>query len=207
MLISAEAYIKKVDGITTRSQGFQNQFQFANDIGSYEIKGIDLLLNKQFNSVISTWIGYSINKNNYTFNTINEGKSFRNNIDIRHALTFAGTYTYNDLKLALGLNWHSGKPTTLPDVNDDPEDDFITYSNPNSGNLEDYLRADCSATYTFRLSDATHAVFGASVWNVFNQKNIVNTYHILDRDNDNSISKVENQSLGITPNISLRLQF
>jgi hypothetical protein len=204
-LISAEAYIKKVDGITTRSQGFQNQFQFTNDIGSYEIKGIDFLLNKQFNSVVSTWIGYSINKNDYKFNTINNGMSFPNNVDIRHALTVAGTYTYNDLKLALGLNWHSGKPTTLPDINDDPQDDVITYAQPNSSNLVDYLRADCSATYTFHLSDATQAVFGASVWNVFNQKNIINAYYILD--NDNNISKIENQSLGITPNISLRLQF
>src|SRR5690606_10127300 len=33
-LLSAEAYFKQVEGITTRSQGFQNQYQFVNDIGS-----------------------------------------------------------------------------------------------------------------------------------------------------------------------------
>tara|TARA_R110002049_G_scaffold993_11_gene7231 strand:- start:14915 stop:17230 length:2316 start_codon:yes stop_codon:yes gene_type:complete len=205
VLISAEAYIKKVDGITTRSQGFQNQFQFVNDIGSYEIKGVDLLLNKQFNSVVSTWIGYSINKNDYTFQTINNGEPFPNNVDIRHALTVAGTYSFNDLKLALGLNWHSGKPTTLPDFNDDPDDDIITYANPNRSNLNDYLRADCSATYTFHLSDTTHAIFGASVWNILNKKNIINSYYTLD--SENMVNKVENQSLGVTPNISLRLKF
>ena len=91
---SAEAYLKDVDGITTRSQGFQNQYQFINTIGSYQIKGIDLLLNKQFNNVISSWIGYSFSKNEYTFDTLNNGASFPNNVDIRHALTVAGTYTY-----------------------------------------------------------------------------------------------------------------
>ena len=48
LLISAEAYLKDVDGITTRSQGFQNQYQFKNEVGSYRIKGIDFFIQKQF---------------------------------------------------------------------------------------------------------------------------------------------------------------
>ncbi len=205
LLVSVEAYIKHVEGITTRSQGFQNQYQFVKDIGSYQIKGVDILVNKQFNDVVSTWIGYSYSKNNYTFNTVNNGNSFPNNVDIRHALTMAGTYTYNNLKLALGLNWHSGKPTTNPIVNDEVVDGSINYESPNSSHLKDYLRADCSATYDFNISNNTLATIGASIWNVTNKKNVINTYYTLD-DND-VVSKVENQSLGITPNVSFRLQF
>ncbi|NCQ58577.1 MAG: TonB-dependent receptor, partial [Flavobacteriales bacterium] len=114
LLISAEAYIKYVDGITTRSQGFQNQYQFVNAVGSYQIKGVDFLLNKQFNDLISTWFSYTYSKNDYTFKTLNNGNPFPNNADIRHAISLAGTYTYNNIKLALGLNWHSGKPNTTP---------------------------------------------------------------------------------------------
>ena len=51
LLISLEAFIKDVDGITSRSQGFQNQYQFVNVIGKYQVKGIDLLINKQFSSL------------------------------------------------------------------------------------------------------------------------------------------------------------
>ncbi|MCL6295789.1 TonB-dependent receptor plug domain-containing protein [Jejuia spongiicola] len=205
LLISAEGYIKKVDGITTRSQGFQNQYQFINSVGSYQIKGFDFLVNKQFNNVVSTWLGYTYSKNDYTFPDLNNGNPFPNNADIRHVLALSGVYTYNDVKLALGLNWHSGKPTTLPDVNDDPSDNLITYAAPNSSNLDDYLRADCSATYAFDISDSSRAVVGASIWNIFNQKNIINTYYTLDTDN--MINKVENQSLGITPNVSIRVNF
>ncbi|MFD0989677.1 TonB-dependent receptor plug domain-containing protein [Mariniflexile jejuense] len=205
LLISAETYIKKVDGITTRSQGFQNQYQFVKAIGSYEIKGIDVLLNKQFYESVSTWISYSYNTNNYTFNTLNDGKPFPNNADIRHAVTFGSTYTINNFKFALGLNWHSGKPTTLPNTNDDPNDNEITYSNPNSTNLKDYLRADCSATYQFNISNTSKATVGASVWNISNKKNVINTYYNLD--SNNQIAKVENQSLGITPNVSFRVHF
>ncbi len=205
LLISAEGYLKKVDGITTRSQGFQNQYQFIKAIGSYEIKGVDVLINKQFNSIFSTWLSYSFSKNDYTFPTLNNGNSFPNNVDIRHALSLSGVYTYNDIKLALGLNWHSGKPTTLPDFNTDTSDRVITYTSPNSTNLNDYLRTDCSATYTFNLSENSHAIIGASVWNVLNKKNIINTYYTVD--SENMINKVENQSLGITPNVSIRVHF
>ncbi|MFH4963931.1 TonB-dependent receptor plug domain-containing protein [Gaetbulibacter sp. M235] len=205
LLISAESYIKKVDGITTRSQGFQNQYQFTNAIGSYQIKGIDVLINKQFNDLISTWIGYTYSKNDYTFDSLNNGESFPNNADIRHAVTLASTYTYEKIKFALGLNWHSGKPTTTTVANNEVVDGSINYEAPNSSNLKDYLRADCSATYEFDISNNTHATIGASVWNVTNKKNIINTYYTLD--NQETVSKVENQSLGITPNVSFRLRF
>jgi hypothetical protein len=205
LLISAETYIKKVDGITTRSQGFQNQYQFVNSIGNYEIKGIDFLLNKQFSDMVSTWVSYSYNTNNYTFDTLNNGKAFPNNADIKHAVTLGGTYTYNSFKFALGLNWHSGKPTTTPSENDDPNDDVITYENPNSSNLKDYLRTDCSATYQFHISNTSKASVGVSVWNISNKKNIINSYYTLD--DDNLVTKVENQSLGITPNVSFRVHF
>jgi len=208
LLISAEGYIKKVDGITTRSQGFQNQYQFTNAIGSYQIKGIDLLINRQFNNVVSTWIGYTYSKNDYTFDSLNNGESFPNNADIRHAVTLASTYTYNNIKFAMGLNWHSGKPSTTPVSNNEVVDGSINYEDPNSGNLKDYLRADCSVTYQFNVSNNTHATIGASVWNLTNKKNIINTYYtIYTIDNQEVVSKEENESLGITPNVSFRLQF
>ncbi len=206
LLISVEGYIKNVDGITTRSQGFQNQYQFEKAIGKYKIKGVDFLINKQFNSAISTWLSYSLSKNNYTFKTLNEGVPFPNNADIRHALSLSGIYNYNSFKIGLGLNWYSGKPTTLPDFNADSRNNFITYETPNNSNLNNYLRVDCSTTYGFKISNKTNAIIGASIWNILNKRNIINQYFSLDHNN-NTVTKVENQSLGITPNISLRLHF
>ena len=205
LLISAESYIKKVDGITTRSQGFQNQYQFVNSIGSYEIKGIDVLLNKQFDDIVSTWISYSYNTNNYLFPDLNNGKKFPNNVDIRHAITFAGTYTQNNFKLAIGVNWNSGKPITLPAQENILSNNLmINYQNPNSSNLDDYLRADCSATYSFDISKTSKATIGASVWNILNKKNIINEYYTLI---DDEITPIRNESLGLTPNVSFRVHF
>jgi hypothetical protein len=202
LLVSAEGYVKKVDGITTRSQGFQNQFQFENKIGSYQIRGLDFLINKQFENG-STWLSYSYSKNDYEFPTLNSGKKFPNNIDTRHALTFAGTYFYKSFKFALGANWRTGKPYTTYNQTTPILNNEINYNTPNNANLKDYVRTDFSMTYTFKVANATNAIAGFSLWNVLNRKNVINTYYTLD--NEGAISKVENLSLGITPNFSFRL--
>jgi len=204
LLISAEAYIKDVDGITTRSQGFQNQFQFVNDTGSYRIKGLDFLIHKQFSN-INTWLSYSYSTNDYTFKNLNLGKPFPNNLDIQHTLTFASTYSLNDFKFALGVNWRTGKPLTEPDALTPITSNLINYKMPNSTNQEDYLRVDLSGSYTFQIGYASNAIIGFSLWNVLDRINIINTYYTID--NNDNVSKIENESLGITPNVSFRVQF
>ncbi len=207
LLISAEAYLKEVDGITTRSQGFQNQYQFENKVGSYSIKGIDFLIQKQFGN-ISTWLSYSYSKNDYNFKDLNFGESFPNNVDITHALTFASTYTLNDFKFAIGLNWRTGKPFTEYDTQTPITNNEINYNAPNSSNLDDYVRADLSGTYRFQIGDTSDAIIGFSLWNILNKTNIVNTYYTINSNDDSdTVSKIENQSLGITPNISFRVRF
>ena len=202
LLVSLEGYIKHVDGITTRSQGFQNQFQYTNATGSYVIKGIDFLVNKQFNS-FSTWLSYSFSKNDYMFRSLNNGNNFPNNIDIRHQVTFAGTYSLNNLKLALGLNWHSGKPITDPSISQNNSTSNIVYEAPNSNRLEDYFRSDFSGNYTIKYNKSK-LVFGLSVWNLINTSNTINSYFIKENNNLNQINIT---SLGITLNGSVRFYF
>ncbi|MFT5216648.1 MAG: hypothetical protein ACI83H_001777 [Glaciecola sp.] len=204
LLISTEAYIKNVEGITTRSQGFQNQYQFINATGSYRIKGIDLLISKQIQN-LSTWLSYSLSKNYYTFEDLNFGDQFPNNVDIRHAIKFGSSITYNKLKLAVGINWRSGKPFTQPDADNQVSGSFINYDLPNNETISYYLRADVSAIYNFKLSNKVNASSGFSLWNATNNKNIINTYYAIN-DSD-STNKIELESLGITPNLSFRVNF
>ncbi|WP_340074757.1 carboxypeptidase-like regulatory domain-containing protein [Leptobacterium sp. I13] len=206
-LVSLEAYYKKVDGITTQSQGFQDQNQFVNTIGEYHIKGLEFLINKKTNWY-STWLTYSLAKNDYTFAGLSPS-IFPNNADIRHSVTFAGTYRVNRLKLAVGVNWRSGKPFTQPLGNDPINEDIvpvsINYESPNAENLDDFLRADVSAIYNFPLGNKVSATLGASVLNVLNKKNTLNTYYRIAEGP--IVQQLESQSLGITPNISFRIKF
>jgi hypothetical protein len=203
-LVSIEAYLKEVEGITTRSQGFQNQFQLTNEIGKYNVKGLDFLINKQFPRV-STWLSYSYSKNNYNFETLNTSQDFPNNVDMRHTISFGNTYTINKFKFALGVNWHTGKPYTEPNPNNPIIINTINYNAPNSSNLDDYLRTDFSTTYTFKIAHNANAIVGLSLWNVLNKSNVINTYYVID--DNNMVNKIENLSLGITPNFSFRVRF
>lgn len=208
LYIGLEGFYKEVDGVSTATQGFQNQDQFNGEIGRYDIKGLEFLINKK-TSDFSTWLSYAYNVNNYTFEDIFPNR-FPNNLDIRHTLTFAGTYTHKNLKLGIGFNYRTGKPFTEPLDGDSAIDTStfplsINYKEPNSDRLPDYIRADASAIYDFDLGPKVKASVGASVLNFLDRKNILNTYYRLN-DQDR-LETVESVSLGITPNFSFRVFF
>lgn len=202
-LVSAESYYKFVDGITTRSQGFQNQYRFTKTNGNYTVLGVDFLINNRFKNV-STWLSYSYVDNVYTFKELPEIK-FPNNIDITHAVSLASTYSLNKFKISAGLNWHSGKPTTQPVTGNEIIDNEINYQFANSSRLIDYMRVDVSAQYDFNMSKKVKAHAGISVWNFLNQKNEINSYYQLS--NNTNVDQILQSSLGLTPNISFRVRF
>ncbi|MCF1196101.1 TonB-dependent receptor plug domain-containing protein [Mangrovimonas futianensis] len=201
LLVSGEVFMKKVEGITTRSQGFQNQYQFVNATGSYNTKGVDFLINKKFRA-FSSWMGYSYSINNYHYRDLNDGKDFPNNVDIRHQIKLASTYSMNNFKFALGLNWHSGKPYTSP-MFEESDASIISYNTPNAERISDYFRVDLSATYDFNIFKDKKGFVGMSVWNLLDRKNTINRYYI--RDASQNLKKVDIKSLGLTPNVSLRI--
>ncbi|MCK0160593.1 carboxypeptidase-like regulatory domain-containing protein [Allomuricauda sp. F6463D] len=206
--VGIEGFYKNVDGISTRTQGFQNPYQFSGEIGSYDVKGVELLINKKGDNY-STWLSYAYNKNDYTFDSI-VPQSFPNNLDIRHTVTFASTYTYKNLKLSVGLNYRTGKPFTKPIEGDAGLDqDYypprINFQQPNNSRLPEYFRADASAIYNFQLSRRIRANTGISILNLTDRKNTLNKYYRVNANDE--IEAVENFSLGITPNVSFRVNF
>ena len=200
LLISLEGFYKHVVGITSASQGFQNQFQYERATGSYTVSGLEFLVNKQF-KMASTWIGYSYTDNQYNFNTYAPSE-FPNNLDITHTVTIGLNVEINKFELSTGLNWHTGKPYTLPDG---VSNDSIIYQSPNEARVPDYLRLDFSARYNFKISAGTKVQIGFSLWNLTNNQNIINIYYQLD-ENDN-IREVQESALGITPNLMFRVKF
>ena len=208
LYVGLEGFYKEVNGINTITQGFQNQSQFGSEIGKYDIKGIEFLINKK-TSKYSVWASYAYNFNNYTFESIPPPTTFPNNLDIRHTATFAGTLTFNKLKIGVGLNYRTGKPFTEPDPDNPIDTTFfpglINYQETNSQRLSEYLRADASVIYNFDITNGIKASTGISVLNFTDRENILNTYYQVN--DTNTIETVESFSLGITPNFSFRVKF
>ena len=202
-LINAEGYIKEVEGITTQSQGFINQYAFSKEIGSYRVDGIDFLVNKRLKKW-NTWLSYSYATNKYTFENLKE-INFPNNLDITHTLGLGISFSANSFKISTGLNWHTGKPTTTPIIGNEITGTTINYELANNRRLKDYFRIDASATYRFKISPKVRAIAGASIWNGINYKNIINNYYQITPDN--TTKKITKKALNFTPNASFRLQF
>ncbi|HPF11368.1 MAG TPA: TonB-dependent receptor [Flavobacteriaceae bacterium] len=206
-----EGFYKKVKDITSKSQGFQNQFQFVANLGNYEVYGLELTLNKKI-AHFSNWVSYGFAKNDYQFDAFTPSM-FSNNLDIRHTFSAATSYHNKNFKLALGINWRTGKPYTIPK----PEDPLtggegffeIDYDQPNQERLPDYFRMDFSAEYRWDISEKLLAQFNLALLNLTNQNNTLNIrYTLEDATNPVSdINRIEEVSLGFTPNFSIQIFF
>lgn len=205
--IDIEGFYKQVNGITTANQGFQNQHQFIKTSGSYTVKGVEFLINKTTRNY-STWLEYTFNENNYNFPLLSPAV-FPNNLDIKHSISFGNTYSYKKFNFALGLLWRTGKPHTTPTQNNnvtiDGVNSFINYNAPNTNRLSNYFRADFSSTYKFNLSEKVNGMIGVSVLNLFNTKNILNTYYKIN--DENTINTINNTSIDTAPNFTFRMYF
>jgi len=202
-LIDAKVYYKKVDGITTQSQGFTTKYEFEKEKGSYAVLGAEFLVRKNFNH-LNTWLSYSYIKNDYTFKTLEEIE-FSSNFDITHAFTLGTTYSDESWSISAGLNYRLGKPTSIPLVENEVTGNAINFDRANNERLQDYLRIDASALYKFKINKVFRSEVGMSAWNISDVKNPINNYYRIDAD-DNAI-RFSRYSLGITTNAVLRVYF
>ena len=200
-IVTAETYLKRIDGVTSRSQGFQNQFEFSNTNGNQKSSGLELLVHNKFKNV-KTWVTYNYNNNSIFLEGLNNNSYFPTNQDIRHSLSLNTSVEVNQFNFAIAGNWHTGKPfTSINTTNPLETNSTINFNTVNSNNLKNYFRVDFSMNYTFKFKGR----IGLSIWNLLDTKNILNTYYNLDENN--FIKTINTNSLGLTPNVSFRINF
>jgi hypothetical protein len=209
-LLSVDNFYKKVTGITTAGQAFQDQLENIDQSGSYTVTGTEFLVQKQFKGFYA-WLSYTFNNNNYSFEGINSlPAEFASNFEIKHTINSAAIYEWKNVKVALGSKWFTGRPVTAPLSNTpdltDPSNPVIVYAAPNGDNLEDFFQINFSASYLFHLTTKARLQVGVSVLNLFNQRNTINRYYRISSDN-NSIQVVNTYGLERTPNALIKLSF
>ena len=209
--LNGAVYYKKVDGISTTTQGFRNQLIDATAIGNYNAKGLEVSIQKK-TKALNTWLSYSWAESNYTFESLGL-PSFRNNFAVQHSVNLNATYTYRSFLFSLGSLFKTGNPyTTLVEgnefsvVNGNPT---LNFNSPNGATLDAYSRTDFSAAYTFKIDESFHGKINIALLNLFDRKNALETYYQLQTDSDGalSVNKIEQFSLGFTPNVSFQLLF
>ena len=209
-LLDVEGFYKVVDGITASNQGFYNNFQYVNAEGSYNSRGVEFLLNKTADTY-STWLSYTYSINDYEFESIIPSV-FPNNVDIRHSVSVAVNYNLlENLELSIGGLWRSGQPFTKPiegnETVQDRNNTRVNYDTPNNENVDDFMRLDASINYNFKFSESVSGTFRVGVLNVLDRENTINRYYEVNPEDSNTAIQIDNISLGLTPNLSLRLNF
>lgn len=202
-LLDAKGYFKTVDGITTQSQSFTTKYELEKQKGSYDIFGFEFLFRKKFKH-LSSWLSYSYINNTYTFETLEEIE-FPSNFDITHSITLGSTFSNKHWNISAGLNYRTGKPTSIPLSGNDVVNNEVNFDSANNERLQDYLRIDASALYKFKINNQFRSEIGASVWNLSNRENPINNYYRVNTDN--TPVKFSRFSLGITTNAVLRIFF
>ncbi len=203
-LITLDNFYKKIKGITTSSQSFQNQFEFTRSSGDYRVLGSEFLIQRNFGKFYS-WLSYSFNDNKYFFGAL-QPNEFINNYEIKHAISWAGIYEWKSLKFALGSKWHTGKPITTPQSTTLNADNQIVYNSPNNSKLKDFFQVNFSASKDWKLDGKTTLQTNISILNLFNSKNSINKFYRVNSA-DNSIVSVDTYALELTPNVNVKLSF
>jgi hypothetical protein len=173
--------------------------------------GFELSVNRKSKN-LHLWLSYSFVDSDYDFPEITPSK-FRNNFAITHAVKIAATYGYKSFLFSLGSTFKTGNPYTsvvegneIVFVNKEPT---INFNAPNSSTLDNYFRIDFSGLYTFKIDETFQGKVNLALLNIFDRKNALETYYRLttDENNENSVNKIEQFSLGFTPNISFQIFF
>ena len=208
--IDLTGFYKFVDGITAANQGFYNNVQTLNSIGSYESKGVEFLINKK-SKKISTWLSYTFAENDYTFNTFSPS-IFPSSLDITHSLSAALNYSITPkIRLSAGTILRNGTPYTTPVVGNETiqygDRTVVNYDTPNKERLRNFFRVNASGSYQFNISNNIKSTVRVGFTNITNRKNSINTYYVIDNNSETNVRKVNTYSLPFTPNLSFRINF
>ena len=208
LLIDIDAYSKKIKGLTSFTNGFTNATQDFSE-GESDIFGIDVLVKKSFNQ-FNLWTSYTFNDIVYRFNEIQE-TSFRGNNDITNNFRISGSYDLNNWQFSLGWNYRTGSPFTPVESFDIANED-INFGPINSQRLPNYHRLDASVVHKFNVSkdQRIKGVFSISFQNLYARQVPLSVFYRTDTNpvsGAEELNRIEQLSLGFTPNATLRVNF
>ncbi|MDE5421554.1 TonB-dependent receptor [Ancylomarina sp. DW003] len=205
--LDIDAYLKRIDSLTSFTNGFTNTTEDLS-VGKSNIVGLDVLVRKRVRNY-RVWLGYTFNDVEYTFPEL-QSTPFRGNNDITHNFKISNTLELKNWEFSLGWTYRTGSPFT-------PADSFntstkeINFGSINSLRLPAYHRLDASLLYRFSSAGSNfRGVIGASLQNIYARQVPVSVYYRVDTNpitGQDELDRIQQLSLGFTPNMTFRLYF
>ncbi|MBT8317715.1 MAG: TonB-dependent receptor [Lutibacter sp.] len=210
LLIDLNFFYKNINGILISGQGFQNQIQNKRLDGEQKSTGIEVLLNQRSKKA-DFWLSYTLSNSDLLFKQINENY-FPSNNDIRHSSTIGFNFHFNKrLNTSISGIIKSGRPFTTINTGQETKKDgnftIVNYASLNKERLKAYSRVDFSINYLFLKTQTINSTVKFGILNVFNKEQILDSYYVVDQNDNSKATKINIKSLEFTPNISLRFAF
>lgn len=210
--IDLDLYYKRLNGLTSLTLGFDGVDTFF-ATGKSDVFGMDFLLKKKIKDY-RTWLSYSLINNDFSFSAIDNGEKFPGNTDITHNFFWSHSYECKNFNLSLGWNVRTGIPyTEAVGIEDFGNGEEIVFGATNGARLPNYHRLDASATYKFNFAHESDwkGKVGFSLLNIYDRANVLSrTFEIKQATTigeNSTLREVNKNSLGLTPNVVLRIEF
>jgi ferric enterobactin receptor len=212
-LFDAEAYYKKLTGLTEYTLRFSQQFGHSVDYSSLfyngegYTRGIDFLVQKKYGQYTG-WVGYTLSETRYHF-PVYGSEYFSATQDVTHEVKIVNTYKLKKWTFSATWIFGTGMAYTRPiggyvlTMPDSTTVKAIIPGTKNASRLPNYHRLDISAKFDFNIFETTKGSISFSIFNVYNRKNV--WYKEFEID-DTGLTETNITLLGITPNITLSLQ-
>ena len=213
-LLDVETYRKSLQGLSEFSLRFRRGGAdfVADDLffnGDGLAKGVEFLLQRKTGRVAG-WLSYTLSEIMHTFEELNGSQPFPALHDQPHELKLVGTARLGT-KWNLSATWAfaTGKPYTAPQSQytltllDGTEQSYIHVGEKNGERLPHYHRLDVALHYRFPVG-LTEIDLGLSVFNVYDRTNV--WYKEFDLSQAPYVT-TDVSFLGMTPNLSVRLDF
>jgi len=215
-LFSAEAYYKKLEGLTeyslrlnTSPSGVSYNENFYTGTG-YS-RGMEFLIQKKTGK-FNGWVSYTLGQARNHFEMYST-VDFPANQDVTHEFKAVGIYTRKRWNFSATWIFATGRPYTAPSgayqvtLLDGSAQDFFTVTSKNSLRLPDYHRMDLAINYKLLTGEGKKrreiGYIGFSIFNVYNRTNVwYKQYTIIDGE----ILETNVNYLGIVPNLTLSLK-
>lgn len=209
IIIDIEGYYKIIDNLVTERATPPNANISRFIIGTLDVFGGDILIRKHWSN-FDAWVNYSYLNTSTSFPDINQ-QEFYAYYDQPHTLNITGTATLKNWKFSLGWFISSGAPNYLyntffpePGPNQPPPSPTVP-SESNDGRFPEMHQLDMAVVYQIpNRRKSWKASIGASVLNVYDQKNLVEEgFFTFGR---NTI-QAKRYNIGFAPNIMLNIEF
>ena len=218
-LFDTEVFYKDITDLTEFSLRFQREANFgpgganlvADELfftGDGTAKGLEVLLQKK-RGRLTGWLSYTLSNVEHVFPELNDGEGFPALHDQEHELKLVNSLRLGRWNIAATWTFGTGKPYTAPiseysiTLLDGSELSYIHVGGKNSERLPAYHRLDTSVHYKTHVR-GTGLDVGFSIFNLYNRSNV--WYREFDLSESPMVT-TDITFLGITPNLSIRLDF